>query len=320
MRNTVIAPVLLWLTLFGLAQVGLAQNGDLVTPETVGIIVKGVLTGRRVAVVDTVASVASVPPKRAQSPGLDDSNWFQTADTGTHVAQIEDTRARARARNSLRGKIIDIGKDFNAAGENGTYSSYAALIWNGKVVNFGGNAAGDPDAIDRIRLTIGDRLELQAQSFAEVRASLAYRIVDLAEDFFDGSEFVFHDDLVNNYGFTSLFHGAITLGNPEKDVFSGDFQPLTSLFDIDVDPITHHGTVSFRDIGVNAVSFFVDMPEFSETQAMLLAGDVQASVSAAHGGAAEIDVSPIPEPGSLIVWSLLGLTFTGACWWRRRRR
>ena len=30
--------------------------------------------------------------------------------------------------------------------------------------------------------------------------------------------------------------------------------------------------------------------------------------------------SPIPEPSTLIVWSLLGMTATGAGWWRRRRK
>jgi len=28
----------------------------------------------------------------------------------------------------------------------------------------------------------------------------------------------------------------------------------------------------------------------------------------------------VPEPASLIVWSLLVLTATGTCWWRRRRK
>jgi hypothetical protein len=30
--------------------------------------------------------------------------------------------------------------------------------------------------------------------------------------------------------------------------------------------------------------------------------------------------SPIPEPGSLLVWSVLGLAGTAGCWWRKRRR
>jgi hypothetical protein len=29
--------------------------------------------------------------------------------------------------------------------------------------------------------------------------------------------------------------------------------------------------------------------------------------------------SPIPEPGSLIVWTVLGLSVAGAGWWRRRK-
>ena len=30
--------------------------------------------------------------------------------------------------------------------------------------------------------------------------------------------------------------------------------------------------------------------------------------------------APVPEPASLIIWSLLGLTMGGASWWRRRKR
>ncbi len=39
-----------------------------------------------------------------------------------------------------------------------------------------------------------------------------------------------------------------------------------------------------------------------------------------NGDIANVNLEAVPEPASLLVWSLLGVTVSGACWWRRGRR
>jgi hypothetical protein len=63
---------------------------------------------------------------------------------------------------------------------------------------------------------------------------------------FPNSIFTFTDELVANHGFKPLFDGTITLGDPSKSVFADSFLQFQSLFNVDVDPFTHNGTVEFN--------------------------------------------------------------------------
>lgn len=307
--------------------------GDLASIETVTKVINELTDVKRGAIAKAVATDTDASPPTRIKQDQAGAGFFGVADTGTQLAIKDDTRARARAINRLRGKKIDVGakvddedKTYNVAGDNGQYISYAAITWRGKVVKDGVNADGDDTLIDKIHNTIGDGLSMSAlgpDATARLRSNFAYRVVDLGTGFDDivaDSQFVTFDDLVANFGFTQLFDGEIMLGDAGTPVLSGDFASLSSLFTINVNPSTHEGTVAFNEIGLNAFGILLDLPVFSDTQALLLAGDLEAEVAAVGPGSqAEIRIITVPVPSSQLL-ICIGFVMVGMARITRRRR
>lgn len=261
---------------------------------------------KRGAAAQAVASDSDANPAIDVKGNQAGAGLFGVADTGLMSANRDDTHAEAQARNGSFGRhLVYVGDDKNKAGDNGAYSSYAAITWKGKVVKDGINAQFDPDRVNEIHQIVGDRLRVEAKSDAQFRLSLAYKIVDIS-DTNDSwwNESLLFDDLTQDYGFSKLFDGTIQLGDPTKDIFSGDFLSLIDLFNVAIDPITNNGSVTYKYTGNDLVDFIVPMPSFSSTQMLFLAADQQAYVSASNGGVAIVQ-TVVPEPSGLL------LLFTG---------
>jgi len=267
---------------------------------------------KRGAAAQAVASDTDASPAIEVKANQAGAGLFGVADTGLMSANRDNTHAEASAKNGSFGRQqVYVGDDKNKAGDNGAYSAYAAITWKGKVVKDGANAQFDPSRVNEIQQIVGDKLKVVAHSDASFRLSLAYKIVDLNNmDDSWWNESLLFDDLTQNYGFSKLFDGTIQLGDPTKDVLSGDFMGLSSLFDVAVDPVAHTGTVSYLDTTGGPVSFVVPMPYFSSSQMLLLAADQQAYVNASYGGFAMVQT--VPEPPVMLLMCIGAMAGMGA--------
>lgn len=295
---------------------GSPARADVVDFKTYEELLNFILDVKRGAVAQAVASDGDASPAVDVKGNAAGAGLFGTADTGLQAATRDDTHAEARARNSLKGKLVYVGDEKNHAGENGAYSSYAAITWKGKVVKDGLNEQFDPDRASELHQIVGDRLNILAESLAWFRLSLAYKIVDLdsADNTWWDDPLLLFDDLVADHGFSNLFDGTITVGDPTTDVFAGDFAGLAHLFGTSIDPDTHNGWVSYKTGATNLVDFVVPVPFFTSTQMLLIAADQQAFASGAQGGRTIVET--VPEPSLL---TLLGIGAAVVPWLRRRK-
>jgi hypothetical protein len=137
---------------------------------------------------------------------------------------------------------------------------------------------------------------------------------------FDGGGDLAFDLNGTLYGGT-LDGNLITI-NPTTDAsavvgsFIGANAPFAYGMDIDSDGVMYAGLGS--DSSAVARLYTVN----KTTGAATLIGDIAGGAELGLGGLsfAPSQVATVPEPASLLVWSVLGVAGTAGCWWRRRRK
>jgi hypothetical protein len=297
---------------------------DLVNPELIGKTIDELTKVRRGASAFVhVQDADANPPSRDSGPVLKGAGFFGTADTGLVMDTLDDTHAEALARNSLRGKRVYVGVEAdgtrkNTAGNNGAYESKASITWLGKIVD--GNREAAPVGMDKVSLLGGDRLEMGATGFAQYRLALYWGLRDDSSFAFpnDGDELLNFDSLVSQESLTRLFDGTITLGDPNIDVFTGDFVAYANLFNVSVNPINHSGTVSLKNPGIGAFAFdFLLELGPGDEKTLLLAGFEEAIVRGDAAGEGFVDLNPIPEPSTIMLFSS---GFAGLAAWKYRKK
>jgi len=322
MLKLLLSLVMICLTIAGTPNVGLSIS-DLVNPELIGKTIDELTKVRRGASAFVhVQDADANPPSRDTGPKVKGAGFFGTADTGLVADTLDDTHSEALARNSLRGKRVYVGVEAdgtrkNTAGDNGAYESKASITWLGKVVD--GDREAAPVGMDKVSLLGGDRLEMGATGFAQYRLALYWGLRDDSSFSFpnDGDELLNFDSLVSQENLTRLFDGTITLGDPNIEVFTGDFATYANLFNVSVNPMDHSGVVSFKNPGIGALSFdfLLDLGPGDE-KTLLLAGFEEAIVRGDAGGEGFVDLNPIPEPSTIF---LFGSGLGGLAGWRYRK-